>query len=441
MRISDFLGKSPDGISTVEEVQAADVSVQKDKRESLSTSDKIKLSKAARERESEKFAFFVTDGTAANDFKSVYDLQIQVDALITILTLYDMMDMFQVLSVATLDRLELCTETLIVATVNLSEADKDDNSKVMLATTELMHVEDDLVAVMVKSRNLSTDFRDVDVDDIKASNRYYSNFGADYVVENFQWSEDRILATCDATLRGKMREGLTGISGLERGGHMVLKMMLEVVMDVEDGSLRSMTEMIKTVRMKDIPGENMGVIASYLKAVIFLLDNCNSLPTDVLELLNDVMTSDDSKVFSEYMQSIYFAHTRTIKEVSPRDYVEYAEKEYRTLYCDNKWTAVKTDPGSAFYVEEDTKPEGGRGRGRGRGGGRGRGRGGGRENNRWDKCKCHNCGKLGHISRLCWLPGGGAHKSSSDSGTGGGDNYTTTPTFPSTDRNSLTRPP
>ena len=101
---------------------------------------------------------------------------------------------------ATVDRLELCTEALIEATVNLSEADEDDNSKVMLATTKLMHAEDDLAAVMVKPRNLLTDFKDVDVDDIKTSNRYYSKFGADYIVENLQWAEDRILATCDMLL-------------------------------------------------------------------------------------------------------------------------------------------------------------------------------------------------------------------------------------------------
>ena len=80
--------------------------------------------------------------------------------------------------------------------------------------------------------------------------------------------------------------------------------MLDVVMDVEDSSLRSIIDRIKTVRMKDIPGENVGTIASYLKGVMLLLDNCNSLPTDVLGILNDVMTSADSKVFSEYMQSI-----------------------------------------------------------------------------------------------------------------------------------------
>ena len=100
MKIVDLLGKIPNGTRTAKDVQAAGVSVQKDKRESLSTSDKLKLSKAAREGGSEKFAFFVPDGTAANDFKSVYDLHMQVDVLITSLTLYEIMDVFQVLSVA-----------------------------------------------------------------------------------------------------------------------------------------------------------------------------------------------------------------------------------------------------------------------------------------------------------------------------------------------------
>ena len=150
-------------------------------------------------------------------------------------------------------------------------------------------------------------------------------------------------------------------------------------------------------------------------------------------LLNDVMSSADCSEFTSYMQSIYFAHKRKIKSITPREYVEFAEKEYRTLYRDNKWSAVKTDPDSSFYSGDidQGRGDGGRGRGRGRGG---------RGNNRWAKCECHNCGKMGHISLLCWLPGGGAHKSGSDQGIGGSSNDTTA-TFPGTDGDALTRPP
>lgn len=76
----------------------------------------------------------------------------------------------------------------------------------------------------------------------------------------------------------------------------------------------------------------MGVIVSYFKVVTPLLDNYNSLPTDVLELLNDVMTSADSKFFSEYNRIVQFLHKRKTKVSTPRDYVEYTEKKYCTLY-------------------------------------------------------------------------------------------------------------
>ena len=165
----------------------------------------MKLSKAAREGGCDKFAFFVTDGSAANDFKSVYDLQMQVDALITSLTLYNMLDVFQVLEVTTVEQLEVCTEALIGATDALANADEDDNSEVMRATTDVLLAEDNLAALVVIPKNLLKDFKDVSMDDIRATNRYYTKFGADYVFKNLQRSEDIILATCEPTLRGEVR--------------------------------------------------------------------------------------------------------------------------------------------------------------------------------------------------------------------------------------------
>ena len=74
MNLTDLIGRSPTYARTVEDVQSAGVSVRKDKRDELSTSDRLKLSESAREGGGDKFTFFVTDGTASNDFKSVYDL-------------------------------------------------------------------------------------------------------------------------------------------------------------------------------------------------------------------------------------------------------------------------------------------------------------------------------------------------------------------------------
>ena len=137
------------------------------------------------------------------------------------------------------------------------------------------------------------------------------------------------------------------------------------------------------------------------------------------------------------MQSIYFSHKRKINVVTLREYVEFAEKDCRTLHRDNKWSAIKTDPDSSFYSGDGdrggSRDDGGHGRGRGCGG-RGRGK------NRWEKCECYNCGKLGHIKRFCGLPGCGAYKScTKDTDEGGGN--TDGNSFPGTYGNAISRPP
>ena len=209
----------------------------------------------------------------------------------------------------------------------LVDVDDDDSVEVRSATNMVIEAEDALANMTLTPKNLLTGYKDLSAENIWSFNSYYSRCATDYVVESLHC----ILDTCDTTLQGKLREVLTGVPAMDHGDPLVFKMTLEVTMAVKESSLRSMTEQIKNVRMKDISGEHVGTIVIYLKGVILLLDNCNSLPTDVLGLLNDFMISADSQVFLEYMQSIYFSHKQKIKVITPREYVEFAEKEYITL--------------------------------------------------------------------------------------------------------------
>ena len=129
-----------------------------------------------------------------------------------------------------------------------------------------------------------------------------------------------------------MREGLAGISDLEAGGPLVLKKTLDIVMDVDDPALRSLTEAFQTLRMKDMDGENVGTVVSYIKGALLLLQNCGAIPTDVMGFLNDVMVSADCDEFTAYMQSIYFASKRDSSSQGNMAYLDAAEAEYRNLY-------------------------------------------------------------------------------------------------------------
>ena len=93
------------------------------------------------------------------------------------------------------------------------------------------------------------------------------------MVENLSWSSDRILNTCKDLLRDKVREELVGVSTLESGGTLVLKKKLDIMMDVDDAALRLLTESLQNLRIKDVPGENVGTVVSYLKGALVLLQN------------------------------------------------------------------------------------------------------------------------------------------------------------------------
>ena len=160
--------------------------------------------------------------------------------------------------------------------------------------------------------------------------------------------------------------------------------MLNIVMDVENSVLSSLTEELQTLRMKDVPGGNVGTVVSYLKGSLLLLRNCLAIPTDVMGLIQDVMLLVDCDKFTSYMRSIYFASKReSLAGGGYMDYHNRAETEYRTLYRKWKWPKNDTTPDSSFI------------------GGYNASGGDQREGKH-----CHNCGKVGHLTQTCWGPEG-----------------------------------
>jgi len=71
------------------------------------------------------------------------------------------------------------------------------------------------------------------------------------------------------------------------GGPLLLKSMLDIIMDVDDSSLQVLAEYSQTLRMKDIPGENVDTIVRYMKGNLLLLRNYGKLPTGVMVLVSN----------------------------------------------------------------------------------------------------------------------------------------------------------
>ena len=100
------IGGYSKGARSIQEVFAIEVSVKKELRTKVSTSDQLKLSKQSREGRSDKFSFSESIGSIESDFKAIYDLHMRIKALSKTLVMFDMTDVFQLLPESTVSILE-----------------------------------------------------------------------------------------------------------------------------------------------------------------------------------------------------------------------------------------------------------------------------------------------------------------------------------------------
>ena len=172
----DLMGSVPTSRRSEIEVTAASVSIKKNDRVKLSTSDRLKLAKAAKEGGTDKFTFFASDGKLVNDFQTVYDLHMRIEALSKALTSYDMLDVFQVIPQATILKLSSALELLFSCQAGEEQAasalalDPTDSVRVVTSTTRQQataRAKASLAAIEINSINLITSFQDLDVSAIR----------------------------------------------------------------------------------------------------------------------------------------------------------------------------------------------------------------------------------------------------------------------------------
>ena len=93
--------------------------------------------------------------------------------------------------------------------------------------------------------------------------------------------------------------------------------------------------------MKDVPGENMGTVVSFLKGALVLIQNCAALPTDTIGLMNSTMCSTNCDKFRVFMPLVYFDHKRSSRPIAPTKYLELAKQKYQTIVLEGEVDRIK----------------------------------------------------------------------------------------------------
>jgi len=176
-----LMGSVPKSGRTETEVQATAVMVKKEDRIALASSDRLKISKAARGGGRETFTFFKMNGKIVGDFESVYNLHMHIESLNKDLLFYDMKDLFDIITESTIQRLKIRLTILLGRQIDLQKSNEDLTQDLLnngfstsaaAAAKAVNETEWLLEAIEIRPVDLIKSFRDLNESEIRQLNKY-----------------------------------------------------------------------------------------------------------------------------------------------------------------------------------------------------------------------------------------------------------------------------
>ena len=221
------------------------------------------------------------------------------------------------------------------------------------------------------SVNLFHDVQTTDMNTVKLANQYYMEYGQDYHGENVAWSGEKILNSCDETLRDKLIESTRGWSSLHKGGLTYLKLLMGLIVATSKKSLRSLLNKIASLKLTDFNGEDVGRAVSFLRGANLILKDNDGLPSDFLTLILNIFRETTCLTFKSYVTTLEHNLELGITELSADDIMRLFENKYVDMLGRSEWTpkSITTDQQSGFFSN--------------------------------GVIMCFNCGGIGHSVREC----------------------------------------
>ena len=250
--------------------------------------------------------------------------------------------------------------------------------------------------------NVLEDYTKMNAFEVRASNKYYKEYGPGYMLQNLLWSQELLENSCEASLRDKVTEQMLNVPIVEQGGPLFYLIMIKVITSTTEEATRAMVRKLTTMKITEIQGEDVDKAISNIRTAITRLRTVDQVPSDIKKLLIEIFQKTSVPGFNDVFKAL--DNSMRIGLASGPAYdvegiLQLAETTYHEFNERGEWTSSKSSGGSSFLTcwncgeeghvrSECTKPhvpQAGRGGRDGRGGGRfGAGRGRfGRGRGRW----------------------------------------------------------
>jgi hypothetical protein len=385
---------------TTQEVKKKKPLVEAKDRESMKPKEKSQLHEIATAGIKTKFeimdSIILNDGEAVATLSKAYRVDLRIAEVRAVAERYDMDDVFQIPSEFV--------------------AHPDFSVPIPTARSEMV--------------NLFTGYYKLDMDTIKKACDFYAVRGADWQVENLQWTGELILNCCSPDLRTRIETQAQSVPyGKEaayQSGPVYFKMMMDYVIVRDSSAIRGLISQFESITVKNFPGENVRDYNTVAVGVYNMLANsmnlsANAAIPDMAKLVKRGLIASSTPEFNSDLtaHSVLLGRDCTVEALTDKanelysgllgaslwvagdgkqsdsgffagNCYECGEKGHKSVNCpkkkkDGDGNNNSGNRGSGNGRGNGRGGRGGRGGGRGGRGGRGGGRGGGDSNGSNDK--------------------------------------------------------
>ena len=170
----------------------------------------------------------------------------------------------------------------------------------------------------------------------------------------------------------KLIEDLEKLGYLERGGPTAYMIMMKYILSASEESMQGITEQFKSMKLTDIPGEDVRKAATIIRNIHGILETNNALPNDFKTQVFNIFTHCSTKEFVQSVEQMKGYNKSKIRVYSIEDILKELVDDYSSKSGAGQWEAKNTTKGQNSGFTAKT-----------------------------DGLMCFNCGELGHMVKDC----------------------------------------
>ena len=124
-------------------------------------------------------------------------------------------------------------------------------------------------------------------------------WGKNYEVDNVQWSEELLLASCDEDFCNKIKEQYCILDDIQKGGPMVSYLMMSAITSSTEEATWALLDHVTFMQISKLQGENIHTVISRLRGAIMHLKLINCVLQDIQSQLLPIFQTTSVANFND----------------------------------------------------------------------------------------------------------------------------------------------